>query len=94
MKPPAAFKLLEALCLSWLLFPGNCILFRVEMFFTHPPENFFCSEFEPHCAQTRCILLIPRPGAGLGVGSFIVEKNFDAIVLSCFENHLPQSCIL
>ena len=43
MKPPAAFKLLEALCLSWLLFPSNCILFRVEMFFTILRKTFFAA---------------------------------------------------
>jgi hypothetical protein len=43
---------------------GNCILFRVEKFFTHPPKNFFCSEFERIALKLAAIFSFPALGRG------------------------------
>jgi hypothetical protein len=43
---------------------GNCILFRVEMFFTHPPKSFFCSEFERIALKLAAFFSFPALGRG------------------------------
>ena len=43
---------------------GNCILFRVEMFFTHPPKNFFFSEFERIALKLAAFFSFPALGRG------------------------------
>jgi hypothetical protein len=43
---------------------SNCILFRVEMFFTHPPKNFFFSEFERNALKLAAFFSFPALGRG------------------------------